>query len=159
MAFGGFLSEAVISYRLLVGKREAVILYSCSSSAARAKRGMATLLGCVFILSTSPSSLPCCWLLSSLTEIIHAGIFRNTKIFIKSALITVSQNYLPSVLSLKTSLLTGFSAFSRTLFSTSGGTANAAVKKTNLPAFSSQKNPVQVTFKCQNNNSCSVIVK
>lgn len=134
MAFGGFLDEAVISYQLLVGEREAVILYSRSGSAARTKRGMATLLGCVLlILSTSPSSLPCCWLLSSLTEIIHAGIFRNTKIFIKSALITVS---LPSLLSLKTSLLTGFSAFSRTLFSTSGGAANAAVKKTNLLAFS-----------------------
>lgn len=136
MAFGGFLYEAVISFQLLVGKREAVILYPCSGSAACTERRMATLLGCVLILSTSPSSLPCCWLLSSQTEIIHAGIFRNTKIFIKSALITVSQNYLPPFLSLKTSLLTGFFfAFSRTLFSTSGGTATAAVKKTNLPAF------------------------
>lgn len=91
---------------------------------------------CVLILSTSPSSLPCCWLLSSLTEITHAGIFRNIKIFIKSALITASQNYLPSLLSLKTSLLNWVFCISRTLFSTSGGTANAAVKKTNLPAFS-----------------------
>lgn len=30
MAFGGFLYEAVISYQLLVGKKEAVILHSCS---------------------------------------------------------------------------------------------------------------------------------
>lgn len=83
-----------------------LLWFSCSL-----ERGMATLLGCVLILSTSPSSLPCCWLLSSLTEIIHAGIFRNTKIFIKSALITVFQNYLPSLLSLKTSLLWVFCFF------------------------------------------------
>lgn len=55
MAFGGFLHKAVISYQLLVGKREVVVLFSSSGSAARTERGMATLLA---VYSFSPLPLP-----------------------------------------------------------------------------------------------------
>lgn len=142
LLFGGCLSEGAFSYFLLtyMKKKQEVGIFTAALvklpivQHLLLRRGMATLLGCVLIPSTSPSSLPCCWLLSWLTEIIHDGVFRNTKIFIKSALIIVSQNYLLSSF-LPRPLLTGFSLFPGAWYSTSSGADSTIVEKTNLPVF------------------------